>query len=262
MTAEQIVKLLETKHASDVFVPECKNGPTWDGGHSRLDAWAMARSWRHPVMTGYEIKVSRTDFVNDDKWTAYLPLCNHLYFVSPPDVIDVKEVHEGCGLIHVSKTGTRLYVKRRAPRREIDPPVDLLLYVIMRADGFLSDHHQDNISARTVEHWRTWLKDKDERKRVGFEVSQTLQRIVLERITKAEQKNSELQTQIARLENVRLALETAGVPEYNWNAGSSLVAAIHGIPDADFKQLDEAKVALVNLVERWSKIRKGEHAIN
>ena len=243
-------------------MPECKNGPTWTAKHSRLDAWAMKRSWRSPLITGYEVKVSRSDFVNDDKWTEYLPLCNCLYFVSPPDIIDVKEIHEGCGLIHVSKTGTRLFVKRRAPRRNIDPPVDLLLYVIMRANGFLSDHHQSNVSARSVERWESWLKDKDARKVIGRDVSKSLQRIVKQRIDSVRQDNDELHTQIGQLQAVRRALEAAGIPEHQWLAGNSLVAAINGIPDAEFQQLDEAKVALVNLVERWSRIRDGEHAVN
>jgi len=82
-TADQILNLLLIKHSKDVCVPECKGGPTWFGRHDRMDLWTMARSWAHPRCCAYEIKVSRSDFVNDKKWMAYLEYCNELYFVAP-----------------------------------------------------------------------------------------------------------------------------------------------------------------------------------
>ena len=78
--ARQIVDLLDVRHGRDVFVPECKGGPTWGGGHRRLDAWAMRRSYTKPCVWGYEIKISRSDFFADEKWPGYLPFCNQFYF--------------------------------------------------------------------------------------------------------------------------------------------------------------------------------------
>ena len=46
--AAKIRQLLADKHSKDVFVPECKGGSTWFSDHDRLDAWAMARSWKNP----------------------------------------------------------------------------------------------------------------------------------------------------------------------------------------------------------------------
>lgn len=67
-----ITDLLIARHAGDVFVPECKNGSTWETYYSdqrllKLDGWAMKKSWKNPCMTGYEIKVDRSDFLNDEK---------------------------------------------------------------------------------------------------------------------------------------------------------------------------------------------------
>jgi len=62
MTAKDIIKILSHKHRDDVFVTECKNGPS-NRGYLRLDAWVMARSWARPKVTGYEVKVSRSDFL-------------------------------------------------------------------------------------------------------------------------------------------------------------------------------------------------------
>jgi hypothetical protein len=73
--SNDILKLLSEKHSEDVFVPECKNGSTWLSTHLRLDAWVMNRSWTKLKFTGYEIKVSRQDFLRDDthdiKWHNY-----------------------------------------------------------------------------------------------------------------------------------------------------------------------------------------------
>jgi len=58
--AEVIIKALQIKHSDCVFVPECKDGPTQSvSNFLRMDAWVMVKSWSHPRMIGYEVKVSR-----------------------------------------------------------------------------------------------------------------------------------------------------------------------------------------------------------
>lgn len=74
LTSAAVVELLRAKHSGDVFVEECKNGPTHSagrGGMVRMDAWAMPRSWAHPAVSGYEVKISRSDFLGDDKWPRW-----------------------------------------------------------------------------------------------------------------------------------------------------------------------------------------------
>lgn len=63
ITAKAILELLRAKHAEDVFVPECKTGPSQGHDHSRFDAWVMKKSWANAATIGYEIKVSRSDFL-------------------------------------------------------------------------------------------------------------------------------------------------------------------------------------------------------
>ena len=131
--APMILDLLAAKHRGDVFVAECKTGPTTTANahHLRMDAWVMRRSWAHPDTTGYEIKVSRGDFLRDDKWPAYLKYCNRFYFVCPPNMIAVNEVPAGCGLMWASKNAAMLYTKIKAPRREVEIPENLWRYVLM-----------------------------------------------------------------------------------------------------------------------------------
>ena len=94
ITANDILKLLEKKYPIEKFVsvPECKVGATWTVERCpRIDFWTMARSYAQPSFTAYEIKVSRNDFINDNKWVDYLPYCTEFYFISPPDIIDINE---------------------------------------------------------------------------------------------------------------------------------------------------------------------------
>jgi len=177
ISAPTIIRLLREKHSSDVFVDECKDGPTWAGTHSRMDAWVMPRSWTKPETTGYEIKVSRSDFLRDDKWPGYLPLCHRFYFVAPPDVIQLAEVPVEAGLMVTTKNGTRLLTKKKAPTRNVEIPESLWRYVLMCRVRVTSERSLD-----PVEVWRRWLAEKDEQKHLGWNVSRNIRRIVAERI--------------------------------------------------------------------------------
>ncbi|KKK53969.1 hypothetical protein LCGC14_3089430, partial [marine sediment metagenome] len=119
MTAGEVVRLLTKKHSADLFVSECKTGATYTGTGMRMDAWAMKRTYSPPTTIGYEIKVSRSDFIADDKWPEYLTGCHQFYFVTPSDIIKPNEVPDQAGLLCVAKTGTRLFTKKKAPWRDI-----------------------------------------------------------------------------------------------------------------------------------------------
>ena len=49
ITAKQILDLLAERHAGDLFVPECKDGPSQYRGHLRLDAWTLLKSMDTPA---------------------------------------------------------------------------------------------------------------------------------------------------------------------------------------------------------------------
>lgn len=254
MDSATIVSLLSARHSKDVFISECKDGPTWFRSHSRIDAWAMARSWTRPKFTAHEIKVSRGDFLRDDKWTAYLSVCNELYFVCPPGLIAVGECPAECGLLWASKNGARLYTKKKAPYRNIEPPVDMLIYALMRAKDFNPSTLEPRDQA---EQWREWLCTKDEKKQIGWNVSHKLRKLVETRITRVENENRILVGRMEGFASVREALKLAGIPEHSWQAGGKLVSTIRGIPDDEFKRLDNARSAMTNLLAHWSTIRNG-----
>lgn len=131
VTDQVIKKALKQKHYSDVFFTEVKNGPTWTARHFRLDAWAMKKSWRNSNMLGYEIKVSRSDFLADKKWKNYLPLCNTFYFVCPKGLIKKDEIPDDVGLIYYNPEKDSLKTVKAPAYRKIEPPTDLFIYLLM-----------------------------------------------------------------------------------------------------------------------------------
>jgi hypothetical protein len=129
--ARGIIRLLEAKHGRDLFFSEVKDGPTWGGTHLRLDAIAIRKSWSPVRIMAYEVKVSRSDWLNDRKWEAYLPLAHELSIVAPKDVVRLDELPEKVGLFEVAATGGALRTQRKPTFREIEPPWSLLLYLLM-----------------------------------------------------------------------------------------------------------------------------------
>ena len=59
------------------------------------------RTW---AVRGYEIKVSRGDFLADKKWQNYLPFVNFFYFATPPGLVKASEVPDDIGLLELDQT--------------------------------------------------------------------------------------------------------------------------------------------------------------
>ncbi len=132
ITANQLLALLESKHSKDVFVPECKNGETWGARDLlKIDAWVLRRSYSPLTIIGYEIKTSRADFEQDQKWIGYLDLCHEFYFVCPAGLIRATDLPSRVGIVWASKD--KLHTKHKAERVEPDTPklARLLIYLLM-----------------------------------------------------------------------------------------------------------------------------------
>lgn len=222
ITSDQVLDLLATRHSTDVFVSECKDGPTQSvRNYSRLDAWVMPRSWAHPACTGYEIKVSRSDFLGDEKWTDYLPLCNLLYFVAPAGVIQIDEIPEPCGLLQVSKNAKRFMTIKRAPFREVRIPEDLWRYILMcRTKIVPPNMNGGEVSEET--YWRNWLREKVEKRDLGRAVSKGLQETFNARVRKVEAEQKVIEVQMRPLNNAKEILDELGITLYSWQSRQDL----------------------------------------
>lgn len=123
MTAHDIRALLHIRHQDDLLIEELYSGsPKMDAGcgKARMDAWVMTRSWANPRYICYEIKVSRSDFMQDNKWPEYLGACTEFYFAVAPGVMDPKECPDEAGMLVATTNGGRLICKKKAPKREPD----------------------------------------------------------------------------------------------------------------------------------------------
>lgn len=156
MKAQDIVNALRKKHNTNhgnewAFFDELRVGTGYKyfdyekgeyepfNPEQRIDAWAinLYRSNNFKRLA-YEIKVSRSDFLNEiknpDKRRQALELSNQFYFVTPKGLLSKEEIPEECGLIEVSDDGETKTVKK-AVHRETDGLVwQFLCSIARRAD--------------------------------------------------------------------------------------------------------------------------------
>lgn len=216
MTANKILSLLENKHINDVFIPECKNGSTWFTNHRRLDAWAMPKSWTNLKFIGYEIKVNRSDFLNDNKFQEYYKMCNELYFVTPKGLCQTNEIPEDCGLLEVSSTGNRLFTRKKAKYRKIDFPEDLFVYILMCRAKITKEK---NLGSE-INYWQQWLEEKENKQSLGHAVSKKLKQNYEEKIINVQNKQKELENRLNKYDEFKKLLENIGITDNDsvWNA--------------------------------------------
>ena len=177
----QVVKFLARKHTKDMFFTEVKDGPTQAvRNHSKIDALAMCISWSNPRIVGYEVKVSRSDFLRDNKWQSYLPMCNQLYFAVAPGVCNISDIPDVCGLIQLTANTKGLRTIKKAPWRDIEPPVNMFLHLMFKHIG---PYWEQDKSYRRAERllgddrlqvYNDYLAGKADMKDVGMRVSEKL----------------------------------------------------------------------------------------
>ncbi len=242
-TAEEIVGLLGDRHGQDVFVAECKNGPTWGTQYMRLDAWAMEKSWSPWRTIGYEIKVSRSDFMADQKWMGYLPVCHEFFFVCPAGLIRTIDFPPGCGvgLIWVSQSG-RLVAKTKAARRKPDPEqlAQLMSYVLMSRVRVVADMHE---AARAEEPSKTkeqLYRDLVVAAETRGHLAHFVQRHIRERYEAMEQRAEQAEKLHARVGEIVATLEKHGITwdtESGWNTWEAKEQIERRLGDLDAREL-------------------------
>jgi hypothetical protein len=209
--AKHILDLLAAKHSKDVFVPECKDGPTQSvSEYMRMDAWVMNRSWAHPCYTVYEIKVSRSDFLNDKKWRNYLPYCNEFFFVAPKGLIQVAELPPEAGLLELlgGADGKRLVRRKQTVWRDVTPPESLFRYVLMcRAKVGRNEYLIERTKEERAEDWRRFIADKAENRNLGLGVG----RAIRETVASVKKENERLVKRMEEYDDVRSFLSGIGM---------------------------------------------------
>jgi hypothetical protein len=123
---------------------------TWENvefvisGHPRAvrpDVYSMVCTRNEDRMcpTVHEVKVSRSDFHADlavaDKRGGYQKLAARLFYVTPPKLLDPKELPDGCGLVEEASPGRFVTVKR-AKSHKVNLPPAVFMNLILKPGQF------------------------------------------------------------------------------------------------------------------------------
>ncbi len=224
--AWEMKEALAKRHAKDSFFTEVKNGPThWASDLLIMDAVAIKKSWASPRIIGYEIKSSRSDFLADEKWRGYLPYCNEFLFVCPRGIIDPSELPEEIGLIYYNWEKKSLWTSRRGTYKDIDQPVDMYRYLLMRWDN----QKYPFFNSRK-EYYEAYVQDKADKTRLGGKVKSKMAQDVVDLAKKVEELEVKLQfsSNNRNLTHAkRLLLEKLGVQDMSdhefWKTVDTLI---------------------------------------
>ena len=257
-TSDMVMAALKARHSEDVFVPECKDGPSV-GSFSRMDAWVMPRSWAHPDVTCYEVKVSRQDFVGDNKWMNYLPCCNYMYFATAPGIVKDGELPAEVGHLELSKTGNRLFLRKKAARREANTEQlnQVMRYILMwRANVGRDKEVSGSLGAS---HWEGILAEKAEKRRYGHMLGRRIGQMYREEVAKVQAENVRLTGLHSVYESIRRCIQRVGLdPETcsEWRFDDRLSELLNGGHKEVVGDVNRAINSLTALKSELEKIVK------
>lgn len=258
MTAKDIVDLLAAKHRNDVFVPECKDGPTISGSHSRMDAWVMLKSWARPLTIAYEVKVSRSDFTGDNKWHGYLAYCNEFYFACPHGLIQHEELPPEVGLLWVAKNGGRLFVKKKAQRRDVQVPESVYRYILMHRMKVTDEVGK---SEKGAPYWHNYVQQRGNLKRAGHYVGG----VMGNKLVRAEERIERLRRAMKIYCYVRRRIKDLGFDvtksvQY-WEVRNKLDTLTGEMTEYDKRTIRDAAHAMNRMAELLSRETKNRDLV-
>ena len=255
-----LIGAIRNRHTKDIVVPECNMGSAWKGCR-RLDAWVLRTTWSPWTTVGYEIKASRGDFLRDDKWHDYRPVCHEFYFVCTWKLIQPEELPESVGLLWVNKGG-KCVTKRKALRRDPDPEKlsRLMSYVLMsRAvikrsrDGVFENLPREERAAR----WAEWLEERNEFSAVGRKVTAKLRQMTDD----LEHRNLALETENKRWQALARKMREIGLDPDNcsqWNIESRVNELKGVVPTSLTSELRRTAARATEVADKLDAMREGQ----
>lgn len=197
-TSGQLLALLRRRHSGEVFVAECKAGPV---GSRIMDGFALLPTWSPMTAIGYEVKVTRSDWLRDQKLHAYLPCCHQFYVVASKGIVQAGELPDGVGLMEPigRGTGRRLVVRVKATRREADPQAlsRVLAYALLWRVPTIDGTHAVQHFERRESLWKAFVEGRAETRSIGRSVGPKMRaelKRMQERVEAAERLADQLST--------------------------------------------------------------------
>ena len=253
MRADEILQVLQQRHKTDLWTTEVKDGPSTMVQTSRMDGLAIKRSWTHPRFVGYEVKVSRSDFLRDNKWDAYLPLTHQFSFACPWELIMPPELPDAVGLYWATPSGKLKQVRKPMLRPMQELPTWLLYYVVIsRLDP---DRHPFFSSSR--EYIAAFVDDKAGRRTLGRKFHTRL----VEDMARLSQENEDLRDRLNREESrfvqLERALKAVDLSADSWRLPAELTrlrdAAMLGVDREALQSIQFGAQNILKAVARWGR---------
>lgn len=224
LTEREITQALKTRHdrRGDYFASQVKMGPS---GSKILDAVAIPVTWSPRTIIGYEIKVSKMDFMNDQKYPHYMSTCHLFYFVVPKGLISVADVPYEVGILEFSNGNLRQL--KKPIYRKVEINTDMLLHCIFFKVG-------DYKRPKSRQEYLDDVKARVESKAFGSVISEKIRELERKYNSSSEKNSWEWFSKEFK--------ERFGFEPYTWN--------IFQYIDVDNKKYNEA----VDMLKRASKL--------
>lgn len=242
------------------FITECKTCSTYfpdPQGLLIFDGLAVTKSYANPCITGYEIKISRQDFLQDNKWHLYLQYCNEFYFVVLNGLVKKGEIPDNTGLIYYNPETRRLRTIKKALYRKIEEPVGVYKYIIFsRLDEDRTPFYESR-----AEFAKEYLADKSRKHRLGKEFGGRLANDLIEaqeRLSALEKTEGKLKL----LDQLKGVLKKHDVGKYCWK-DEELVKELDQALYIHYPQeLKNIKTNLMRAMDYLDRIEKQYSAVS
>ena len=238
VTSTDIKLALKEFHSNkpSYFITECKTCSTYfpdPQGLLIFDGLAITKSYTKPNIIGYEIKVSRNDFLQDNKWHLYLQYCNEFFFVVPKGLVRKDELPDNVGLIYYDPDTNNLRTVKKALWRQIEEPVGVYKYIIF------SKLEEDRIPfyEKRAEYAKDYLEDKTDKKYVGNALGTKLAQDVQDAHKRLENvKNAE--KQLEAWGKVKKVLDAHNILPWRWQDNDSWLKELESVLSGKCNSVD------------------------
>lgn len=257
VTSTDIKLALRDMHLSrsSYFITECKTCSTYfpdPQGLLKFDGLAITKSYTKPCIIGYEIKVSRNDFKQDNKWHLYLQYCNKFFFVVPTGLVKKEELPDNVGLIYYNSDTKALRTVKKALYRQIEEPVGVYKYIIFsKLEEDRLPFYEDK-----AEYARAYLEDQKDKKYIGHTLGSKMAKDLEEAYKRLEAVRHK-EADIERWEKVEKLLRKHDLLGWSWYRDDSWLDDLEKALSSSYpKELEFTLDALKREVNRLEKLKE------
>ena len=158
--------------------------------------------------------MSRSDFLRDDKWDAYLPVTHQFSFACPWEMIQPQELPEQVGLYWIRDDGKLKQVRKPVLRPMDGWPTTLLYHLV------LSHLQPDRYPFFTDQqaYLEGWVEDQNNGAMLGYKVRTKLMTRLRELEAEHDRLKQQAEAATQQLDDLRQVLEPRGLWRYGYTS--------------------------------------------